>query len=178
MVGDTRIYDGQFVPYEKYEQTLYTSDIALLPLQDNKFNRAKSDLKFIECAACGTAVLASPVVYSDVIKDGENGFIFYDMKEFAQKLEILIKNRDKRREMATAAYEYVKHNRLMSQHYEERLDWYKELFAKLPELTAEVQARIDKEAPRFKDEVPVATDQRVYTPAGNNRQFEEIIIPV
>ena len=178
MVGDTRIYDGQFVPYEKYEQTLYTSDIALLPLQDNKFNRAKSDLKFIECAACGTAVLASPVVYSDVIKDGENGFIFYDMKEFAQKLEILIKNRDKRRKMATAAYEYVKHNRLMSQHYEERLDWYKELFAKLPELTAEVQARIDKEAPRFKDEVPVATDQRVYTPAGNNRQFEEIIIPV
>ena len=178
MVGDTRIYDGQFVPYEKYEQTLYTSDIALLPLQDNKFNRAKSDLKFIECAACGTAVLASPVVYSEVIKDGENGFIFYDIKEFAQKLETLIENRDKRREMATAAYEYVKHNRLMSQHYEERLDWYKELFAKLPELTAEAQARIDKEAPRFKDEIPVATDQRVYTPAGNNRQLEEIIIPV
>ena len=175
LIGDSRIYDGQFVPYERYERELYTSDIALLPLQDNKFNRAKSDLKFLECAACGVAALASPVVYSDVVKDGENGFIFYDTKQFAQKLETLIENRDKRREMATAAYEYVKHNRLMSQHYEERLDWYKELFAKLPELTAEAQARIDKEAPRFKGEVPVETVAR---PAGNSNQLAEIIIPV
>ena len=177
LIGDSRIYDGQFVPYERYEQELYTSDIALLPLQDNKFNRAKSDLKFLECAAAGVAALASPVAYAEVIKDGENGFIFYDMKEFAQKLETLIENREKRREMTTAAYEYVKHNRLMSQHYEERLDWYKELFAKLPELTAEAQARIDKELPRFKDEVPVET-QRVYSPAGNSNQLAEIIIPV
>lgn len=176
LIGDTRIYDAQFVPYDVYERELATSDIALLPLQDNQFNRAKSDLKFLECAACGTAVLASPVVYSDVVKDDENGFIFYDLKEFAQKLEILIDNRDKRRELATAAYDYVKHNRLMSQHYLERLDWYNELFAKLPELTAEAQARIDKEAPRFKDEVPV--EPRIYTPAGNLNRTAEIIIPV
>jgi len=100
------------------------------------------------------------------------------MKEFPQKLELLIENRDKRRELATAAYDYVKHNRLMSQHYLERLDWYNELFAKLPELTAQAQARIDKEAPRFKDEVPVPTEQRIYSPAGNSNQPAEIIIPV
>ena len=176
LVGDVRFYDGQFVPPEKYEQALYTSDIALLPLHDNKFNRAKSDLKFLECAACGTVALASPVAYSGVMEDGKNGMIFYDMAEFKQKLEFLIENPDKRREMASAAYEYVKHNRLMSQHYAERLDWYKELFAKWDELTAEAQARIDKETPNFKDEVPVETTQRVY--AGNNNQPEEIIIPV
>lgn len=178
LVGDVRFYDGQFVPYERYEQTLYTSDIALLPLHDNKFNRAKSDLKFLECAACGTVALASPVVYGNVVQDGENGMIFYDVKEFAQKLEFLIENPDKRRDMATTAYEYVKHNRLMSQHYEERLDWYKELFAKWDELTEQAQARIDKESPRFKDEVPVETTQRIYSPAGNNNQPAEIIIPV
>ena len=178
MIGDSRIYEAQFVPYERYERELATSDIALLPLQDNKFNRGKSELKFLECAACGVAALASPVVYSDVIKDGENGFIFYDNQDFAQKLETLIENRDKRREMVTAAYEYVKHNRLMSQHYEERLDWYKELFAKWSELTAEAQARIDKEAPRFKDEVPLETVQRPYNPAGKSNQPAEIIIPV
>ncbi|MBQ6975680.1 MAG: glycosyltransferase [Selenomonadaceae bacterium] len=175
MIGDTRIYEAQFVPYERYEHELATSDIALLPLQDNKFNRGKSDLKFLECAACGVAALVSPVVYSEVVKDGENGFIFYDNSDFAKKLETLIENRDKRREIVTAAYEYVKHNRLMSQHYEERLDWYKELFAKLPELTEEAQARIDKEAPRFKDEKPVETVQR---PAGNSNRTAEIIIPV
>ena len=32
LIGDSRIYEGQFVPYEKYETELYTSDIALLPL--------------------------------------------------------------------------------------------------------------------------------------------------
>ena len=36
---------------------------------------------------------------------------------------------------------------------------------------------IDKELPRFKDEVPVET-QRVHSPAGNSNQLAEIIIPV
>ncbi|MBQ7705797.1 MAG: glycosyltransferase, partial [Selenomonadaceae bacterium] len=62
LAGDPNFYNGQFIPYEKYEKTLRESDIALLPLLDNEFNRCKSDLKFIECGGCGAAVLASPVV--------------------------------------------------------------------------------------------------------------------
>ena len=50
LIGDPNHYNAQFVPYERYEEALKTSDIALLPLQDNIFNRAKSDLKFIEAA--------------------------------------------------------------------------------------------------------------------------------
>lgn len=169
LVGDPNYYNGQFVPYEKYEETLQESDIALLPLLDNEFNRSKSDLKFIECAGCGAVVLASPVVYSSVIKEGETGFIFKDKKEFAQKLQLLIENHEKRYAVATAAYKYVKHNRLLSQHYMERLDWYNELFEKLDELNAETQARIDKIAPNFANE-QVQIE-------GKNRSGEEIIIP-
>lgn len=177
LIGDPEVYNGQFVPYEKYLETLQETDIALLPLLDNEFNRSKSDLKFIECAACGAAVLASPVVYSNTIKDGANGLIYNDKKEFMQKLQILIDRREKRYEMATAAYNYVKNNRLLSQHYEERMDWYNELFAKLDELNEETQARIDKIAPNFKDEEPPEIQNTAAQFEGNNGKNAEIIIP-
>ncbi len=181
LVGDPNQYDAQFVPYSAYEEVLQSSDIALLPLQDNKFNRAKSDLKFIECANAGAVALASPVVYSDVVKDGENGFIFSDLKDFSDKLKMLIDNPNKRREVSEKAYDYVKHNRLLSQHYEERLNWYFELLAKLPELTKEARARIEKIAPQFKDEPPELSPQ--LPPQQNNSEGflepnAEIIIPV
>lgn len=156
LLGKPNVYDGQYISYEEYENALHTSDIALLPLLDSEFNRCKSDLKFIECASGGAVVLASPVVYSATVKDGVNGFIFKNVKEFDEKLRMLIFNKSKRREVAENAYNYVKNNRLMSQHYEERIDWYKELFAKLPELNKETQARIEKLAPNFKDEILTA----------------------
>lgn len=175
LLGDPNYYDGQFIPYERYEEELRGADIALLPLLDNKFNRGKSDLKFVECAGCGAVALASPVAYSKSIDDGKTGLIFYDTTDFANKLRLLIDNPDKRREIATAAYEYVKHNRLLSQHYEERLDWYLELLAKLPELNAETQARIDKLAPQFKDEKPEQIPPP--PPEGFSPRNAEIVIP-
>lgn len=181
LLGNPNHYDGQYVPYDQYEEALHTSDIALLPLLDNEFNRSKSDLKFIECASGGAAVLASPVVYSEVIKDGENGFIFRNLKEFEEKLKLLIFNRAKRREVAENAYNYVKHNRLMSQHYEERIDWYRELLARLPELNTETQKRIDKLAPKFKAEIESAkkfSSPKISENKGLSGPNGEILIPV
>ena len=175
LIGDPKYYDGQFVDYEKYLQTLRESDIALLPLIDNEFNRSKSDLKFIECGACGAAVLASSVVYPKTVKDGVTGLIYHDKKEFAQKLQLLIEYRVKRYELATAAYDYVKNNRLLSQHYEERLDWYNELFQRLDELNAATHARIDEMAKKFPDEVPPPISNSAVE--GKIGQNAEIIIP-
>ena len=179
-VGDLKQYDGQFVSYEAYEAAIRSSDIALLPLRDNEFNRAKSDLKFIECAANGCVVLASPTVYADVVEEGITGFIYRDGREFANKLNILIKNRNMRREVAEAAYSYVRYERLMSQHYEERLDWYRELLARLPELTAEAQARVEKFVPKFKDEIAQFRARIAQKRSAARKQVEvgeQIIIP-
>ena len=142
-IGKKEVYNGQYVPYNVYEQELRTSHISLLPLKDNIFNRSKSDLKFIECAGNGAVVLASPTVYSNTVKDGETGFIYHDVNEFYNKLKLLINNNQKRCEIAEKAYDYVKHNRLLSQHYEERWNWYNELLARLPELNVETQKRIE-----------------------------------
>ncbi len=151
-VGDLNYYDGQFVSYERYENAIRESDIAILPLNDSEFNRSKSDLKFIECAGNGAVVLASDVVYPGVVEEGKTGFIYGDKKEFVQKLKMLISSPDKRRKVAEEAYKYVRYNRLMSQHYTERLEWYSELFARLPELHKATRERIEKLAPKFSKE--------------------------
>ena len=152
-IGDMNRYDGQFIPYDAYEAAIRSSDIALLPLRDNEFNRSKSDLKFIECAGSGAVALASPIVYANTIQEGKTGFIYRDEREFSNKLNLLIKNKNLRRMVAEKAYAYVKAERLMSQHYEERLDWYRELLLRLPELTAEAAARVEKFIPQFKQEI-------------------------
>ena len=152
-VGNMNQYEGQFVSYEEYEAAIRSSDIALLPLRDNEFNRAKSDLKFIECAGNGAVVLASPVVYANSIEEGRTGFIYRDEKEFTNKLNLLIKNRNLRRMVAEAAYAYVRRERLMSQHYQERLEWYRELLLRLPELNAAAAKRIERFVPLFKREI-------------------------
>ena len=183
-VGDLNKYEGQFVSYEAYEAAIRSSDIALLPLRDNEFNRSKSDLKFIECAGNGAVVLASPVVYSKTVEEGRTGFIYREDREFVTKLNLLIRNRNLRRMVAESAYAYVKRERLMSQHYMERLEWYRELLSRLPELTAEAEKRIEKFIPLFKKEIAefkarFSQNRSVlpYAAEGNSDSGAEIIIP-
>ena len=139
-----RDYGGQFVSYELYQQTLHASDISLLPLRDTEFNRAKSDLKFIESAGHGAVALASPVVYGQTIREGRTGFIYRNPREFAERLALLVEDEARRREMAEAAYGYVRQERLLCQHYLERLDWYRELFGRLPELDRALARRMER----------------------------------
>ena len=135
--------DG-YTSYEFYCDVLHSADISLLPLSDTLFNRSKSDLKFIESAGHGAAVLASPTVYRDTVRDGETGFLYRDPREFAERLALLVENRQTRQKLAAAAYRYVKENRLLSQHYEERLAAYRDLFARRAELDRALDARLEK----------------------------------
>ncbi len=141
-IGDDRYYNGKFVPYDVYTKVLHASDISLLPLRDTEFNRMKSDLKFIESAGHGAAVLASPTVYSGTVRDGFTGFLYRSPREFAERLKLLVEDRALRLGLAEAAYRYVKRERLLSQHYGERLAWYEELFARKEELDRELEQRI------------------------------------
>lgn len=143
-LGRQDYYEGRYVPYAVYQKALHAADISLLPLHDTAFNRTKSDLKFIESAGHGAAVLASPTVYEDTLQDGRTGFLYRNPGEFAERLRLLIENRPRRLEMAAAAYAYVRSGRLLSQHYMERLAWYRELCARREELDRELAARLAK----------------------------------
>ena len=142
-VGGTQ--DGSVVaPYERYVEELHSSDIALLPLNDTEFNRAKSDLKFIEAAGNGAAVLAAPTVYAATVRDGETGLIYHRPKEFAQKLDLLIRRADLRRRLAENAYRYVAEQRLIAGHLDDYILAYRELFDRREELERERLQRVAK----------------------------------
>ena len=130
-------------PYERYTAALHASDIALLPLRDTEFNRAKSDLKFIESAGHGAAVLASPIVYAATVRDGETGMIYHSPEEFAEKLDLLIKRADLRRTLAENAYRYVAEHRLLEQHMDDYIAAYREMFERREELERERLHRVE-----------------------------------
>ena len=133
-----------FVSYDRYMAALHSSDIALLPLNDTEFNRAKSDLKFIEAAGNGAAVLAAPTVYAATVRDGETGLIYHSPKEFAQKLDLLICRADLRRRLAENAYRYVAEQRLLAGHLDDYILAYRELFDRREELERERLRRVAK----------------------------------
>lgn len=136
--------DGEIAPYDTYLAAMQQADIALLPLRDTPFNRLKSDLKFIEAASCGTVALAAPTVYARTLRDGRTGFLYHDLRELRQLLSLLIENPLLRWETAQLAYAYVRENRLLANHYRERLYAYRELLAHRDELELERRMRMAK----------------------------------
>jgi len=127
-------------PHDRYRELLGAADVALLPLADVPKNRLKSDLKFIECAAEGTAVLASPVVYEGTVRHNETGLIFRTPRQFGLKLRALVGDRSLRR-LARAAHDYVVRERRLEDHVTARLDWYRSLLDQRSLLDAEMRGR-------------------------------------
>jgi len=101
----------------------------------------KSDLKFIECAGHGVAVIASPTVYENSIEEGKTGLIYSSVNEFEEKLVKLIENAAFRHELAQNAYNYVAQNRLLVNHYKERAQWYYDMVNNLSKLNEELKYR-------------------------------------
>jgi SAM-dependent methyltransferase len=128
--------------YERYKSLLSQADIALLPLEPTPFNRHKSDLKFIESAAQGAAVLASPTVYESTIRHGETGLIYHSLDEFAAMLDRLISDGPFRRRLADAAYHYVAENRMLARHVRARYDWYCAMLDRRQHLDNELRHRV------------------------------------
>ena len=131
-----------FCAFSEYRRLLQQSDIALLPLLPGRFNQMKSDLKFVECAAFGAAVLASPTVYADSVVDGETGLLYETPSEFAAGLDRLLHDAALRRSIRRQAWQWVGENRLLCRHYRERLAWYQSLRQRYDELTAAIGERV------------------------------------
>ena len=74
-------------------------DVALVPLKKNTFNECKSDLKLVEAAFTGTAVIASNVSpYKEKIIHGYNGLLCSTQAEWKEAIESMTK--EKARELA------------------------------------------------------------------------------
>ncbi|MBP1805034.1 glycosyltransferase [Rubellimicrobium aerolatum] len=93
-------------------------DIALIPLADDRFNRAKSDLKFIEAAALGTAIACSDVpTYRTVARHEANGLLVPNTTaDWVAALERLIGDAALRGRLARTAHEEVARRMTLQRH--------------------------------------------------------------
>jgi hypothetical protein len=111
--------------YETYIRLLGGSEISFMPLADTRFNRAKSDLKFIEAGSCRVAALASSVVYGNSIEDGRTGLVFRDPVEFHARLLRLLAMPELARDLGDAARRYVADERMLAYQVAPRIAWYR-----------------------------------------------------
>ncbi|MFQ5676586.1 MAG: glycosyltransferase [bacterium] len=127
IIGDRAIFESirsdrkTYFPLlnrREYFEVLSCFDISLMPLADIQFNRSKSDIKFLESAACSCAVIASDTVYAESIVHGRTGLLFSEPHEFEKHLCELIRNPIRISHLARNAYNYVKRDRLFHQHIE------------------------------------------------------------
>ncbi|MGH9381143.1 MAG: glycosyltransferase [Thermoanaerobaculia bacterium] len=101
-------------------------DIAVAPLADNEFNRAKSPIKHFDYAICGYAqVLSDAPAYRDVVRHGETGLLAPNTPEdWLAALRELIDDADRRRELGSNAFEdTLAHHTLAAQAESRRRLW-------------------------------------------------------
>lgn len=82
-----------------YAQAYNLFDIGIIPLRDNEFNRAKSDLKLLEMGAFGLPCIVSDIeVYKEIGKHGVN-CLFSGKKDWYKSIRKLIENPSLRKEL-------------------------------------------------------------------------------
>jgi|TARA_R110002110_G_scaffold105680_9_gene265487 glycosyltransferase involved in cell wall biosynthesis len=110
-IPNTEHYPWESIYAHPYRMSLLGFDIGIIPIKHDEFNKGKSAIKFHEYSALSTATLASNYLpYSEVIKDGMNGYLFKDEKEFEEKLTELIESFSKRQVFANNAYKDTSKN--------------------------------------------------------------------
>jgi hypothetical protein len=128
--------------YDQYLSLLSESDIALLPLNDNVFNRGKSDLKLIESAGVGCVPIFSPTVYGEVPIHAEIGLMANSPKEWEDALSQLILDPADREARKIKGQHYVKNYRMHSHQALNRYTLYQQLLAKRDQLEQRRRQRL------------------------------------
>ena len=83
-------------------------DIGIMPLVDLPFERGKSGYKLVQYMACGLPVVASPVgVNSEIVTEGENGFLASGVAEWRSAITCLIQDPELRRRLGQSGRERV-----------------------------------------------------------------------
>jgi hypothetical protein len=94
-------------------------DVMLVPVVDNRFNRAKSAIKYFENAADRIPGVYSPVVYGAYVTHRETGLIATSVKEWVEAVKLVLADAGLRERMISRAYDEVRSRYNVAKHYEE-----------------------------------------------------------
>ena len=90
---------------------LQSLDIGIMPLFQTDFERGKGGFKLIQYMGVGLPVVCTPIgVNTELVRDGDNGFLAKTEKEWFEKLSLLINDADMREKMGKKARTSIKGN--------------------------------------------------------------------
>jgi glycosyltransferase involved in cell wall biosynthesis len=107
---DIKTTNIEGVEYTEYPKVFMEAgiDISLAPLDDNDFNKSKSNIKWLESTMAGSAFIGSDIYpYTYSVKDGKTGYIAKNTSQWVKKMTYLIENHEKRAEMVKNARKEV-----------------------------------------------------------------------
>ena len=119
----------KFKPFgsiESYLDFLGSIDVGIAPLLPTKYNKGRSDVKFLEYASCGVAgIYQNLEPYHNVVEKFETGLIFSTPEELINQLDRLYQDKLLRLKIREQAYVFVSKQRKMEAHISNRIEWYK-----------------------------------------------------
>ncbi len=104
--GEKKKYGFRFLKWseEAEVESLRTFDIGVMPLADDAWSRGKCGSKALLYMAMGIPPVCSPVgVNTEIIRDGENGFLASSPAQWIEKIRLLLENSELRRKMGQEA---------------------------------------------------------------------------
>jgi glycosyltransferase involved in cell wall biosynthesis len=105
---ENRIESQPFSGYLQYLQALSQTDVSIVPLTKDRFNECKSAIRYIEASLCEVPTIASSVgQFSEIIADGEDGYLADSTEEWVSKLTTLLNDREMRLAMGVKSREKV-----------------------------------------------------------------------
>ncbi len=159
--------------YKEFAKEFVKQDIDVLiaPLQDTPFNRAKSNLKFLEYSTLGVPGIFSKVrPYEEIVDHGVNGFLASTPQEWCEYLKILIDTPETRIKLAENAQRTVRTNFMLSQHEDE---WSRALES----IDIIKRARItdnDERREKILQNILINQNRQYNKLIENNHKFEEL----
>ena len=105
----SQIFYKKVINWKKLPQIISNVDIILAPLENNIFNIAKSEIKWVEASLVKAPTIASNFgVFKEVIKHKETGLLCSDLKDWYISLKYLINNENFRKKLGENAYKFCK----------------------------------------------------------------------
>jgi processive 1,2-diacylglycerol beta-glucosyltransferase len=122
---DAKIVEGTSV--FEYGEVYRHFDIVLAPLQDNKFNNCKSELKIVEASAYKKPIICS-AVYPYLYHQANDGVLLVTQNDWRTAIQKMIDvGHSVRQSMGVSNYEYCKKHHNLELHNLTRLQLYKSL---------------------------------------------------
>lgn len=102
-----RIDTLPFIKWTALPAAICEVDINLAPLRNTLFNRAKSEIKWIEAALVKVPTIASNTgSFARMIEPGRTGILCATPEEWTEKLSVLINSPETRQRIGNAAYDF------------------------------------------------------------------------